>query len=200
MPSKQADPADLRRALNAVAIRQHGYFTARQALAAGYSYQAQRYHVQHGNWTRVDRGIFRLPDWPVSDNDTFVFWALWSGDRAVISHESALTLHDVGDANPAKVHLTVPANFRAANPAVVLHKKSLAPGDIEERPDVRFTTIERTLLDVAAGDLSQEQLDTAVSDALEAGLISRRQLRARSDRHGDHAALRIERSLAAANQ
>lgn len=178
-------------------MRQAGYFTARQARDAGYSYQAQKYHVDRGNWTKIDRGLFRLPDWPVSDSDRYVLWRLWSGDRAVVSHESALTLYDIGDVNPPKVHLTVPPNFRADDSAVILHKASLPPHDIEERPELRVTTVERTLLDVAAGDLSQEQLDTAVSDALERGLIAARRLRARSDEHGERAALRIERALAA---
>ncbi|GAB3446000.1 type IV toxin-antitoxin system AbiEi family antitoxin domain-containing protein [Actinophytocola sediminis] len=189
------NPADLRRALNAVAMRQGGYFTARQARDVGYSYQAQKYHVDRGNWTRIDRGLFRIPDWPVADSDRYVLWRLWSGDRAIVSHESALTVHDISDVNPTKIHLTVPVDFRADDPAVILHKTSLPPQDIEERPDFRVTTVERTLLDVAAGDFSQEQLDTAVSDALERGLSAARRLRARSDEHGERAALRIERAL-----
>lgn len=190
-------PADLRRAINAIAMRQAGYFTARQARDAGYSYQAQKYHVDCGNWMRIDRGLFRLPDWPTAESDRFVLWRLWSGDRAVVSHESALTVHDIGDVNPAKVHLTVPPNFRAEDPAVILHKASPPPSDVEEHPEFRVTTVERTLLDVAAGDLSQEQLDTAVFDAVDRGLVSARRLRARSDEHGDRAALRIERALTA---
>jgi predicted transcriptional regulator of viral defense system len=192
------DPADLRRALNARAARQAGYFTARQATAAGYSYQAQKYHVSHGNWTRVGRGLFRLPDWPATDDDQYVQWLLWSGDRAVVSHESALALHDLSDVNPHLIHLTVPPNFRARSPGVVLHRATLLPGDIEDRAPIRVTTIVRTLLDVAAGDLDQEQFDVAVADALERGLISARSMRARSDDAGARAALRIERAVGAA--
>ena len=38
-----------------VASRQRGYFTAAQALQAGYSYQAQQFHRQRGldpNWSK----------------------------------------------------------------------------------------------------------------------------------------------------
>ena len=195
-----ADPADLRRALNAIAIRQAGYFTARQARQVGYSYQSQKYHVDHGNWTRIGRGLFRLPDWPVADNDMYVQVRLWSRGRAVLSHESALALHDLGDVNPPMIHLTVPPGFRSRDPAVVLHRAVLSAGDVEDRADIPVTTVERTLLDVAAGDLNQEQLDTAVSEALEHGLISPRRIRARSDDHGDRAALRIERALGAVHR
>ncbi|MGH3850356.1 MAG: type IV toxin-antitoxin system AbiEi family antitoxin domain-containing protein [Pseudonocardiaceae bacterium] len=54
------DRRDLRRRLFAQASEQAGYFTAAQAKAIGYSYQAQAHHVGAGNWLRIDRGLFRL--------------------------------------------------------------------------------------------------------------------------------------------
>ncbi len=102
------DRQDLRRQLAAVASAQSGYFTAKQALGVGYSYQAQKYHADRGNWQRVDRGVFRLPEWPVGRHDGLVRWSLWSRGKAVVSHETALAVFDVGDFNPSLVHLTVP--------------------------------------------------------------------------------------------
>jgi predicted transcriptional regulator of viral defense system len=190
-----ADPADLRRAVNSIALRQAGYFTASQARAAGYSYQAQKYHVGHGNWTRVDRGLFRLPDWPAGEDDAYVLWRLWSREQGVVSHQSALAIHGLDDMNPAPVHLTVPPGFRAADPCVVLHKGSVPPADVQRRAGYQVTTAERTLLDVAAAGISQEQFNATISEALERRLISPHQLRARSDDFGDRAALRVERAL-----
>jgi predicted transcriptional regulator of viral defense system len=181
-------------------MRQAGYFTAAQALDAGYSYQAQKHHVDHGNWTRVDRGLFRLPGWPVGMDDGFVLWRLWSRDRGVVSHESALTLHDLGDVNPVHVHLTVPPGFRARHPAVHLHFAVLPDADVVDREGYRLTTVERTLLDLAATDISQEQLDVAVSDAVASGRAAPVRLRHRSDDFGHRAALRVERALAVAAQ
>ncbi|WP_223243286.1 type IV toxin-antitoxin system AbiEi family antitoxin domain-containing protein [Streptomyces sp. CBMA123] len=54
------DRTDTRAELWRIASTQRGYFTAAQARDAGYSYQAQRYHAQHGNWTPVDRAIYRF--------------------------------------------------------------------------------------------------------------------------------------------
>lgn len=99
--------------------------------------------------------------------------------------------------NPAQVHLTVPPNFRAMAKGVRVHRGVLPPGDVTERQGFRLTTPLRTLLDVAAGNLDTDQLATAIRDALEAGLVTRRQLLSRADSFGDHAALRIERALAA---
>lgn len=192
-----ADPAVLRRALTALAARQAGYFTAAQAREVGYSYQAQKYHADRGNWERVRRGIFRIPGWPAREDDVYVLWNLWSEGRAVLSHETALAVHDLGDVNPVHVHVTVPPGFRASDPALVLHKADLGPADAEDREGFRVTTVERSLLDAAVGDMSQEQVESAVSDAVSRRLVRPRRLRARSDEFGVRAALRIERALSA---
>ena len=186
---------DLRRQLHGLAFQQAGYFSAAQALERGYSYQAQKYHVDHGNWLRVDRGIFRLPGWPTSTEDALARWVLWSAGRGVVSHDSALAVHGLSDANPARVHLTVPEAFRASHDAVRLHRGTVAEIDMEDRGAWRVTTAERTLEDVAETS-SQETIDAAVADALERDLTTRRRLLRRAADATDRAALRLERALA----
>ncbi len=103
-----ADRRDLRRRLLHVAAEQGGYFTAAQAKAEGYSYQAQAHHVAAGNWLRVDRGVFRLAEWVPELHDDLIRWTLWSKGRGVISHDTALAVHGIGEFESAGVHLTVP--------------------------------------------------------------------------------------------
>lgn len=189
------DRTDLRRRLLAIAARQSGYFTAAQALDAGYSYPAQGYHARRGNWLRVDRGIYRLPEWPTGPRDDLVRWSLWSRGRAVVSHETALSVHELGDVDPARVHLTAPPNFRQKNPGVVIHRADLAPRDVQEYEGFRVTTPLRSLLDVAAAELDLDQLGQAIAEALVRGMATRRALVDRADEFGANAALRIERAL-----
>jgi len=186
---------DLRRALHAVAFQQAGYFTASQALEVGYSYQAQKYHVDAGNWLRIDRGIFRLPEWPSDPEDTFVRWTLWSDGRGVISHDSALAVHGLSDVDPIKVHLTVPPGFGASDELAQLHVADLDQNEREQRRGWAVTTPLRTLADVAATDTSQEQVDRAVADALRLGLVTRRRLLHTTADLAPQAALRLERAL-----
>lgn len=173
---------DTRRALHGLAASQGGYFTARQALAIGYAYPEQHYHVTHGNWERVARGVFRLRDYPLPERDDLIVLSLLSHDRAgepqaVVAHETALALHDLSDANPACIHLTVPLGFRRQlPPEVILHRGLLMPADWEQREGYRVTTPLRTLLDVAESPTSWPYLDAAVRDALRRGLVRRRQL------------------------
>lgn len=190
---------DLRRALHALAFQQAGYFTAAQALEVGYSYQAQKYHADAGNWTRVDRALFRLPEWPPDPDDVYVRWTLWSDGRGVVSHDSALAVHGLSDVDPIRVHLTVPPGFGAVDSMLALHVGQVDEADREQRRGWTVTTPLRTLVDAAASDLSQEQVDRATADAIRAGLTTRRRLLRASGDAPDRTALRLERALAKAN-
>jgi predicted transcriptional regulator of viral defense system len=176
------DPRETERALWAVASEQVGYFTAAQALAVGYSYPQQHFHCERGNWLRVDRGVFRLREYPPSAHEDLVRWALWSRDRkgrvrAVVSHDTALSLHELGDIMAGMVHLTVPPGFRKhPSGGCVLHRAALPTADIERRDGFLVTTPLRTLLDVAESDLSPEHLTGAVRDALARGVVRRSNL------------------------
>ena len=186
---------DLRRGLTRVAAAQAGYFTAADALAAGYSYSAQRYHVHRGNWEQVDRALFRLPEWPVGSEEHYVRWFLWSRRRAVVSHETALAVYDMSDVNPVWIHLTVPPGFRMKSPGVVIHVDDLPDDEVRDRGGYRITTPLRTVVDVAAAHLSLDEVAKAIADGERQGRFTRRMLIRRADEAGPVAALGIERAL-----
>lgn len=190
----------LRRQLEDYAFNQAGYFSAAQAISAGYSYQAQKYHVHSGNWTRVARGLFRLPNWPPSPDDDYIRWTLWSRENGIVSHESALEVHNLSDISPAVIHISVPHTFRSTSPLVVTHYQDIEPGDIEPRQGWSVTTPLRTLADVSAADLSQEHINQALAEALERGLVTRRSILHRTAILTEPAALRLERALAHATE
>ena len=182
--------------LAGVATTQSGHFTAAQALSVGYSYQAQKFHADRGNWQRLERGLFRLPEWPVGEHDDLVRTALWSRHRAVASHETALAVHDLGDVNPTIVHLTVPPSFRARPPiGVRLHRADLPTGDVESREGFSVTTPIRTLLDAAAGTLDLDQLADILQVACERVPATKVLVMSRAEELGPRSALRIERAL-----
>ncbi len=161
---------------------QGGYFTARQALAAGYTYQEQRYHVAHGNWVKEARAIYRLPEYPAPVRADLVLLTLLSYNRAgepqaVASHETALAIHDISDANPARIHLTVHPGFSKQMPAtVILHRDRLAEKEWEDHEGYRVTTPLRTILDIAETPSGWPYLPDAVYDALQVGLVRPTQL------------------------
>ncbi|MFK7603600.1 type IV toxin-antitoxin system AbiEi family antitoxin domain-containing protein [Deinococcus sp. SM5_A1] len=167
-----------------VADGQAGYFTAKQAEAAGYSRRMHHYHLSAGNWERVSTGLYRLRDYPRGDQDRYAELTLWSRDvqdrpQAVLGFETALRLHHLSDLDPAEIHLVVPPTFRKAAPAgVVLHRAELTARDTQDRGSHRVTTPLRTLTDALnEGRLSPEHLQTAVQDALGLGLVRKVKLK-----------------------
>jgi predicted transcriptional regulator of viral defense system len=189
------DRRDLRRRLFSLASQQGGYFTAAQALSAGYSYQAQAHHVSAGNWHRVERGLFRLAEWVPEPNDDLMRWALWAKGDAVISHETALGVYGIGEFESPRLHLTVPPGFTRRDPAVTLHRAELPAEDVESRPGFRLTTPTRSLIDVAATGADEEQLVRAISEAVDSGQVTLRRLRARAEAVDLKGALNVERAI-----
>lgn len=164
------------------ASKQAGYFTAKQAEKAGYSYRLHSYHVGTGRWIKVGRGVFRFRHFPAAEREDLIRWTLWSRNQKdkpqmVVSHETALVVHELSDVMPAKLHFTVPVGFRKkAAKNLVLHKSGLKEIDIERREGYSVTTPLRTLIDVAEGNLSEEELAKALRDALDKGLIQRKKI------------------------
>ena len=125
-------------ALMTVAQDQQSYFTTKQAIEAGYADNTHPYHVRAGNWERVCRGIYRMAHFLPPEDGEMMAWLLWSRGRdekpvGAMSHQTALSLFELGDFNPAKVHMSVPETFRRNRPtpkAVVLHQATLAPAEV----------------------------------------------------------------------
>lgn len=163
--------------LYVLAESQGGYFTSADASALGYTTAHQHFHVKRENWIRVDRGIYRLKNFPSTGHEDLIRWWLWSRKKGAISHESAAAVYDLGDVLPAKTHLTVPPGFRKkAAAGVALHKALIDEKGVEMREGFRVTTPLRTVLDLAREHLDQERLTAVVKDAVRKGLLDRKAL------------------------
>ena len=172
-------------ALFEAAEGQQGYFTAKQAVAAGYQLGSLAHHAKSGNWMRVERGIYRLTRFPQSSEEQLVIYSLWSRNRAgetegVYSHQTALSIHELSDVNPAKLHMTVPTTFRrrAKVPQLlVMHRAILDENDIERRLGFAVTRPLRTVADlVAAESGSRDIVEQALTEGRQRGMITVRDI------------------------
>jgi predicted transcriptional regulator of viral defense system len=165
-----------------LAERQAGYLTARQAVATGMPRSTLAHHARPGGRLQpVSRGVYRLRNFPPSPHEHIV--AGWlrtppSAD-AVVSHQSALELHDLSDIIADQIHVSVPRNRRRkAVPGLTLHVTQLPilPNERREILGVAVTSPERTILDVLREGGPNEQIELAIAQALRRGLSTRRRL------------------------
>lgn len=160
-----------------IASLQQGYFTAKQAIRSGFSYRMHTHYKQNGEWLEIDRGIFRLAQFPNSPDEDYVRWSLWSRDRdgqpqAIISHESALSIHDLSDVMPSKIHFTVPPGFRKkAQKGCFIHRGRIPNDEKEQREGFFVTNPLRTIIDSAESNLSIYYLEQAIQQACDRGML-----------------------------
>jgi predicted transcriptional regulator of viral defense system len=180
-----ASPSERQKELYQLAESQSGYFTTKQAATLGYASNKRIYHIRARNWIREHRGIYRLALFPEPERSDLMLWWLWSRDRSdrptgVFSHQTALSLHDLTDANPAKLDLTVPTNFRRGVPipnVLRLHHDDVRAEDLEILCGVPVTNAMRTILDVwQEGSLPKPVLRTALREAMKRGNITKSQV------------------------
>jgi len=159
---------------------QEGLFTRQQAIEARFSPQLLLHYVQIGRVARVRRGIYRLVHFPAGEHEELVTVWLWSECSGVVSHDTALALHQLSDGLPAEVHLTVPSDWRRRRlrvpQGVVLHHEDVPPSDRTWFGAVPATTPRRSLNDCAREHLSPGLLRQAAHQALRRGLATRDEL------------------------
>ncbi len=165
-----------------IAAAQDGLFTTQQAAKAGYSPQLLAHHLGSGRMVRVRRRVYRLVHFPAGEHEDLTVVWLWSEQEGVFSHETALALHDLSDALPAAVHLTLPETWKKRRlrvpDGVVLHYGDVAEEERRWFGPVPATAPLRTLNDCAADHLPPDLLRAAALDALDRRLVARDELAA----------------------
>lgn len=188
------------RRLAATASAQFGYFTATQAQAAGFSRDLLTHHTRSGRFLRIRRGLYRLRDYPTSPyGDVMAAWLAVGSDAAVISHETALGLHELSDATPDAIHLSVSRSKRHLPklPGVVIHttSRTLHPEDTVMIDSMRVTSPARTILDMADAGTLPSIVGRAVAQALDRGLMTAEELTQRSAERGQRVKELVARAV-----
>lgn len=175
------------RGLEADAYQQSGYFTSAQARAHGVSRQLLSHHLKQGRFEQIRRGLYRVRGFPSAENDDIrERWMAVGPEKAIVSHESALALLELSDNIPDEVHLLVPRRYRGLRrpPGVVIHTFPDAERVATlQLSGMTVTAPARTIVDIA-DELQPEQAAMATRQALQRGLLTRRQLEHEATRRG----------------
>ncbi|SPM37826.1 Transcriptional regulator, predicted component of viral defense system [Mycobacterium rhizamassiliense] len=158
------------------AAEQHGYVTTRDARDLGIDPTQLRLLAARRRLEHVGRGVYRVPVLPRGEHDEFAAAVAWALGRGVISHESALALHDLADVNPPRIHLTVPRDNHpraAGGDLYAVHRRELPGKDITSADGIPVTTVARTINDCMAAGTDPYQLRAAIDRAEGVGSLRR---------------------------
>lgn len=169
------------RCLFLAASGQQGHFTTADAAKCGYGTDVLTHGVRSGRFIRVYWGVYRLRDYPSSPLEhVMAAWLAVGAARAVVSHESAIDIHDISDVIPHATHLTVPRSHRnlPSLPGVRIHTttRPFGPADIVVREGMRVTSVARTIVDCAETGTGPEQIEMAVREAVSRAMTTPRRL------------------------
>jgi len=161
----------------------------KQAIECGYSRALVAHHAKRGLFIRIRQGLYRFREYPPSDNeDVLAAWLAAGKDIAVLSHESALDMLGLADVIPNAIHITVPRAKRSITswPGVKVHttEKSITKGEIVVRNGITNTSPTRTILDIAESGVDPAQVERAVTQAIDRGLATTRQLKEKAGERG----------------
>jgi predicted transcriptional regulator of viral defense system len=183
-----------------LASEQRGYFTTAQAREHGYSRSLLAHHAKTGTFQRIYTGVYRFRDYPSTPREELAAaWLAVGQDVAIVSHESALELWELGDLIPETVHLSVPRTRRHLPrlPGVTIHTtiRPLDQDNVQVLEGLPVTRPARTLLDVADAKVEPHQIGIASYQAIRRGWIDHDTLRAEAARRGPHTARVIDAAL-----
>ncbi len=163
-------------AVHEIALDQHGYVTTDQARAAGVRPHTVLMMQRRGKLERVAHGLYRDTLVAASPLGPYMAATLWPrGIRGALSHQTALELLGLSDANPARIHLTLPPAMRVRRtipPQYVLHHAALDARDTTLVEGVCVTTALRTIRDCHRAHLGPALLRQAIEDGRRTGRLS----------------------------
>ncbi len=145
------NPHDIRAipCVSAIAERQHGLITRAQLVELGLGRGALRHRIETGALHKVHHGVYAVGHRALRGEAKLLGRVLASGPDAALSHASAAHLCRIRRSAAVLTDVTRPSRGRA--PAGVrLHCMPLPPDQVTVVDGIPVTTVERTLLDLAA--------------------------------------------------
>jgi predicted transcriptional regulator of viral defense system len=159
-----------------LAEQHHGVITSKAATAVGVPRTELVKLARRGWLEHVGHGVYRLPRLAGTGWDDLAEAVAWPAGRGVLSHATALLVHELADVNPNTIHLTLPVGYRPRRRGVAgltLHWEELAPNEIELKeglPVVNPAVAIRQCIESA--DVPFHLLRQAIKTALGKGRIT----------------------------
>jgi Predicted transcriptional regulator len=163
-----------------VANERYGFVTPDDARDLGISPMNLVRMAERGQIERRGTGLYRFPLTPTDRLDVYMEATLWPrGARGVLSHETALELHELSDVHPTKIHVTVPRSHRvrrATPPAYRIHQEDLMPDRVTLHEGIAVVTPEHAIRQAHETHLGAALVGQAIDQGEQNGRLSGRQV------------------------
>jgi predicted transcriptional regulator of viral defense system len=161
--------------IHSLAQDQHGFVRTADLREHGLDPRRLNDYWRRGLADRLGYGVYRIKLVPPSPWDEFMQATLWPDGRGVLSHETALDLHELCDVNPSHIDITVPRQYRTHRRApgtYRLHDRDLSPEDVQYIEAVPIVTPARAIADGIEARLRPGLLEQAIDNAARQALIT----------------------------
>ena len=152
-----------------------GIVTRQQLLAAGVSRSA--IDRARAGWETLYGGVYFVGVGDIDPLGRLLAGMHAVGNDAAVSHDSASFVRRLVPKWPGEIHITTSQRSHHDIPGLVIHRvRSLPAAHVDEHRGLRVTTVERTLVDIAA--TSESKLQRALNQAcfdriVDLGLLAR---------------------------
>lgn len=157
------------------AVDQYGFVTSADARELRVDEGRLVDMERRGTLERVARGLYRFGAIPHTGREQLMEAVLWPRRaRGVLSHDTALDLHELCDINPSKVHVTVPRGYRINRdvpPVYAIHHRDLADDDLAAVEGLPTVTPARAILDGIEAHVDPKLIEQAIERARLHGLV-----------------------------
>jgi very-short-patch-repair endonuclease len=151
---------DVDRAIEALARRQHGVFSRRQALLAGATSSLVDRRQRSGAWLRLGSGVYALPGNPPTWRRQLKAAEL-SVEGAAVCGRPAGALHKLTGFRPSRPEIVAPTSASARNDLTVVRR--YRPGRLTIVDGIRVVSPAQALVD-AASRMSVRGIARALDD------------------------------------
>lgn len=159
-----------------IAEDQAGYFSLPQAQALGLQRSQIYREAKRGKFLKSGSGVYRFRQFPASRFEEIHSAVLSAGQDAVVGFETALYVYDLSDNIPDEIHLILPPTSSRRRSGIRVHTTKLVPTDGTHFEGLPITTVARTIVDCAFAHLDDEQVELAVSQSIQRGMVTKQKL------------------------
>jgi hypothetical protein len=147
------------------AASQHGVIARWQVTQSGLSRQQLRSLLAQKRWEHVLPGVFRISGAPEDWRQKLHAALLWAGRGAALSHRTAAALHGFARFRESGTQLVSHLEKRAPRGVSLYKCQKLVGADVTRIDGLLVTSVERTLLDLAATE-SEADVRACLDEAL----------------------------------